>query len=78
MAVDRRPVRLDACGAEAELIALTKQCLEGKPADRPRDASVLAAGVSGYLESVETKLRKTEVAKAASQARAEEPNTVPK
>ena len=58
-------VRLDACGAEPELIALTKQCLELKPADRPRDASVLAAGVSGYLESVETKLHETEMAKAA-------------
>jgi hypothetical protein len=64
--------RLDACGAEAELIALTKQCLELKPADRPRDASVLAAGVSGYLESVETKLHETEMAKVATQARAEE------
>ena len=65
-------VRLDACGADAELIALTKHCLELEPPDRPRDASVLAAGVSGYLESVETKLRKTELAKAATQARAEE------
>lgn len=65
-------VRLDACGAEPELIALTKQCLELEPADRPRDASVLAAGVTGYLESVETKLHETEMAKAAAQARAEE------
>jgi len=64
--------RLDACGAEAELIALTKQCLELKPADRPRDASVLAAEVSGYLESVEAKLRKTEIDKVATQAHAEE------
>jgi serine/threonine protein kinase len=64
--------RLEACGAEAELIALTKQCLEPRPADRPRDANVLAAGVSRYLESVETKLRETEMAKVATQARAEE------
>ncbi|MHB0960024.1 MAG: WD40 domain-containing protein [Pirellulaceae bacterium] len=65
-------VRLDACGAEATLIALTKQCLELEPADRPRDASVLAAGVSRYLESVEAKLRKTEMAQVAAQAYAEE------
>jgi serine/threonine protein kinase len=58
-------VRLDACGAEAELIALTKQCLEPRPADRPRDANVLAAGVSRFLESVEKKLYETEMARVA-------------
>ena len=31
--------RLDACGADAELIALTKHGLELDPADRPREAS---------------------------------------
>jgi len=64
--------RLEACGADDDLVALTKHCLELEPADRPRDANVLAAGVSGYLESVETKLRKTEMAKVATQTRAEE------
>jgi len=64
--------RLEACGADGDLVALTRHCLELKPADRPRDAGVLAAGVSRYLESVETKLRKTEMAKVATQARAEE------
>ena len=64
--------RLDACDAEPELIALTKQCLEPEPAGRLRDASVLAARVSGYLESVEAKLHETELARVATQARAEE------
>ena len=30
--------RLDGCGAEAELIALAKDCLAAEPEDRPRDA----------------------------------------
>ncbi len=64
--------RLEACGADAELIALTKHCLELEPQNRPRDAGVLAERVSGYLESVETKLRETERANFDAQVRAEE------
>lgn len=64
--------RLDACGAEPELIALTKQCLDFTPAQRPRDASVLAAEVSRFLESVQAKLYETEMARVATEARAEE------
>ena len=64
--------RLDACGADVELIALAKHCLELEPSDRPRDAAVLAERVSGYLESVEAKLRATELAKVDAQVRAEE------
>lgn len=64
--------RLDACGADADLIDLTKQCLKLEPKDRPRDGSALAERVSGYLQSVETKLRATELAKVDAQVRAEE------
>jgi serine/threonine protein kinase/WD40 repeat protein/tetratricopeptide (TPR) repeat protein len=56
--------RLDACGADAELVALTKHCLELEPKDRPRDAGVLAAGVSEYLESVEARLHETQTQRA--------------
>jgi WD40 repeat protein/serine/threonine protein kinase/tetratricopeptide (TPR) repeat protein len=61
--------RLDDCGADEELIALAKQCLAAEPADRPRDAGVLAERVTAYLESVETKLREAELARAAEAAR---------
>jgi eukaryotic-like serine/threonine-protein kinase len=64
--------RLEACGADADLIMLTKHCLELEPKDRPRDASVLAERVSGYLQSVETKLRETELARVNTQVRSEE------
>lgn len=63
--------RLEACGADEDLIALAKDCLELEPIDRPRDAGVLAERVTGYLESVEEKLRESEVQRAAEAARAD-------
>ncbi len=63
--------RLDACGADEDLIALTRHCLELEPVDRPRDAAVLAERVTEYLESVETRLREAEVERAAEAARAD-------
>ena len=42
--------RLDACGAEAELIGLCKRCL-ATAEDRPRDAGQLARELTDYLES---------------------------
>lgn len=41
--------RLDGCGAEPELAALCKRCLAADPADRPRDAGLLAAELTEYL-----------------------------
>ena len=39
--------RLDACGADAELIALAKDCLAPEPEDRPRDAGAVAERLDG-------------------------------
>ena len=39
--------RLDACGADAELIPLAKSCLAAAPKDRPRDAGAVLAGLTG-------------------------------
>ena len=63
--------RLNECGADTELIGLTKECLELEPVDRPRDSGVLAQRVTEYLESVQEKLREAEVQRAAEAARAE-------
>ncbi len=43
--------RLDACGAEPELVAVCKQCLAFEPGDRPTDAGAAAAvgGLSAVL-----------------------------
>ncbi len=64
--------RLNDCGADPELITLAKHCLAIEPVDRPRDAGELADRVTGYLESVETKLRETELQRAAEAARVKE------
>lgn len=64
--------RLDACGADAELIAIAKHCLEPEPADRPRDAGALAKRVSAYLESVDARLRETETQRAVQTERLEQ------
>jgi PAS domain S-box-containing protein len=41
--------RLDASAADPELIALCKRCLAADPADRPRDAGVMAAALAECL-----------------------------
>lgn len=63
--------RLDGCGADVDLIEVAKHCLAAEPADRPKDAGVLAERVTAYLESVEQKLRETEIERAAEAARAD-------
>jgi eukaryotic-like serine/threonine-protein kinase len=56
--------RLDACVAEAELIRLARRCLARTAPERPRDAGVLAAELTAHLESVETRLRQSELGRA--------------
>src|SRR5262249_16555984 len=53
--------RLDACGADAELVALARRCLAAEREDRPANAGVLAAQLTAYLESVEARLRRAGV-----------------
>jgi hypothetical protein len=64
--------RLDACGADSDLVALTRRCLAVERADRPRDAGALAAELTAYLNSVEARLRHAELAGVEARARAEE------
>ena len=63
--------RLDGCGADSELIALTRRCLAIEPEQRPRHAGEVARAVEAYLASVEERLRQAELERAESQARAE-------
>jgi tetratricopeptide (TPR) repeat protein len=64
--------RLAECGADAELIALTRDCLSAEPNDRPKDASVVEKRLTDYLASVEERLRKAELDRAAAEAQAKE------
>jgi serine/threonine-protein kinase len=64
--------RLDACGADGELIRLARSSLAARVKDRPRDAGVLAAEMAAYRESIQTRLRQAELAQAEARARAAE------
>jgi serine/threonine protein kinase len=64
--------RLDACGAEPELVALCKQCLAFEPADRPADAGAVAQAVAGLRAAADERARRAELERATAQARAVE------
>ncbi len=62
--------RLDACRADAELVALARSCLAAAPKHRPRDAGMVVAGLTAYLRGVEGRLREAELAQARAETRA--------
>ncbi|HTU23370.1 MAG TPA: serine/threonine-protein kinase [Gemmataceae bacterium] len=64
--------RLDACGADPELVALCKHCLAPDRDSRPRNAGEVAAAVSAHLAAVEDRLRRTERERAAAEVKAAE------
>jgi tetratricopeptide (TPR) repeat protein len=61
--------RLDACGADAELIVLTRSCLAPEAIDRPRDAQAVADGLSAYLNGVQERLQTAQRERAVALAR---------
>jgi serine/threonine-protein kinase len=64
--------RLDACDADRELVQIARDALAPNPADRLRDAGVLAARLTTYRDGVQERLRQAEHERAAAQARAAE------
>jgi WD40 repeat protein len=64
--------RLEACGAEPELVSLCRQCLAFEPADRPRDAGEVAQAVARLRSAAEERARTAEREKAAADARSAE------
>jgi len=68
--------RLEARGADTELVALAGRCLSPKAEDRPADGKAVADAVAAYHAGVEERLRAAERERAAADARAaEEANT---
>jgi hypothetical protein len=53
--------RLDASGAEPELVALCKNCLAFEPADRPADAGAVAQAVAGLRAAADERARQAEL-----------------
>jgi serine/threonine-protein kinase len=64
--------RLDACGADAELAGLARDCMACEPEDRPRNAGAVAERLAAYLAGVQDRLRIAELARVEAQARVEE------
>jgi formylglycine-generating enzyme required for sulfatase activity len=62
--------RLEACGADAELVGLARQCLCAEPVGRPRDAAEVARRVAEYQSGVQERLRRAESDRVAAEARA--------
>ncbi len=63
--------RLDESTADRELVQLTKDCLAVDPGQRPRDAQAICERLSDYLESVDERLRETELEVVRTRAKAE-------
>ena len=68
----RRWRRLDASGADAELVGLARDCLAAEPEHRPRNAGEVARRMSAYQAGVQDRLRAAELARVEAQTRAEE------
>jgi serine/threonine-protein kinase len=62
--------RLDACAADAELIALARDCLAAERERRPKDATAVADRVGAYLGGLQKRLRAAELARVEAQTRA--------
>ncbi len=57
-------LRLDGCGADSELIALTTACLAPEIAARPKDAQTVVEALTAYVDGVQERLHKAELAEA--------------
>jgi tetratricopeptide (TPR) repeat protein len=64
--------RLEASGADADLVLLTTKCLATEPAERPKNAGEVAKAIATYRQQLDSRLAKAREDAAASKARAEE------
>jgi signal transduction histidine kinase len=64
--------RLEASGADAELVGLAKRCLAPRPEARPRDAGEVAQALADYRAGVQERLRSAELERALAQTRAQQ------
>ncbi len=72
--LDAAEVRLSACEADAEMVALCRRALSPIPKERPRNAEVLSEAIAAYLAAVDerahlSKVTAIEERERASQAR---------
>src|SRR4029077_4961781 len=61
--------RLDACGADPELVALCKRCLAPEKEDRPADAGAVAGAVAAHRAAADERARQAETQVAEQRQR---------
>jgi serine/threonine protein kinase/Flp pilus assembly protein TadD len=64
--------RLDACGADPDLVALCKRCLSPDPGDRPADAGAMAFAVADLRADADERARQAEMERVRAEAEARE------
>jgi tetratricopeptide (TPR) repeat protein len=64
--------RLDASGADPDVIALCKRCLAFEPADRPASANEVAAAVAALRQAADERAKQAEHDRRAAEVRADE------
>jgi serine/threonine-protein kinase len=64
--------RLQACGADNDLVRLAKACLTPDLAERPRHAGLVAEAVAAYQTQVQQRLQQAEVARAQALIKVQE------
>src|SRR5262249_40479632 len=64
--------RLNACGADAELVQLASSCLAPAKEDRPANGEAVAAAMARYQSALQQRMQQAQIERASSQARAEE------
>jgi tetratricopeptide (TPR) repeat protein len=64
--------RLEASGADAELVALARNCLAPRKEHRPRHAGEVAEAIEQYEAQVQDRLRRAELDKAQALVQAQE------
>jgi tetratricopeptide (TPR) repeat protein len=64
--------RLDASGADPDVIALCKRCLAFEPADRPATANEVASAVAALRQAADERARQAERDRDAAEVRAAE------
>jgi serine/threonine protein kinase len=64
--------RLDACGADAALVALCKRCMAFEPSDRPENADAVATAIADLRRATDERLRQAERDRHAAEVRGAE------
>jgi tetratricopeptide (TPR) repeat protein/tRNA A-37 threonylcarbamoyl transferase component Bud32 len=64
--------QLARCGADTELLALTRKCLSPRREDRPADAAAVARAIQDYIAGVEARKNQAQLEQKEAEVRTQE------